>query len=464
MKDFFNVELLKSHFTSDEILGANFGLEREGLRVHSDGMLSLTKHPEIFGDKLKNPNITTDFSESQVEMITPTFNSTKKAHDFLLYLTDYVNRYIADDEYIWNQSIPCILPPSNEIPIAQYATDEKSVQSYKYRQALAKKYGTKKQLISGIHYNFSFKEDTIRKLYEIKDSKQSYKKFKNELYLKIVRNYLRYKWVVIYLTGCSIASHESFTCDCIKLMNTKHLEEYYTTEGVSFRNASCGYKNLIKLFPRYDSLENFISDVNGYIDEGKLSEAKELYTQIRMKSKNPNNLLESLSDDGISYLEIRTVDINSFDICGLSQEDMDFLHLFILFLLLFEESDYDKWQEESLLNEELVAQFGQTEDLELIKDGKRVLMKDWLNLIYENMGSINNELDLSFDNELKSFKDRMDNPEKLYSSKLLNLVKKDGYIKTQVQIAKNNKKDSISRVNSGYYDDKEYEIGFKGDL
>lgn len=464
MKDYFNIEILKSHFTSDEILAANFGLEKEGLRVHSDGRLSLTEHPEIFGDKLKNPNITTDFSESQVEMITPTFSTTKKARDFLLFLTDYVNRYIADDEYIWNQSIPCILPPANEIPIAQYATDEKSIQSYKYRQALAKKYGTKKQLISGIHYNFSFKESTIKKLYQINSSNLSYKEFKNELYLKIVRNYLRYKWVVIYITGCSIASHESFTCDCIKLMNTKKLDEYYTTEGVSFRNASCGYKNLIKLFPRYDSLENFISDVNRYIEEAKLSEAKELYTQIRMKSKNPNNLLESLSEDGISYVEIRTVDINSFDICGLSQEDMDFLHLFIIFLLLFDESDYDKWQEESLLNEELVAQFGQIEHLELIRDGQKVSMNQWLNVIYDNMKLINDELNLSFDKQLKAFKNKIDNPENLYSSKLLSLVKKEGYINTQVQISKNNKKESLKRIDSRYYDDKNYEIGFKGDL
>ena len=247
-------------------------------------------------------------------------------------------------------------------------------------------------------------------------------------------------------------------------MNTKHLEEYYTTEGVSFRNASCGYKNLIKLFPRYDSLENFISDVNSYIDEGKLSEAKELYTQIRMKSKNPNNLLESLSEDGISYLEIRTVDINSFDICGLSQEDMNFLHLFIIFLLIFDESDYDKWQEESLLNEELVAQFGQIEHLELIKDGKKVSIHQWLNIIYDNMKSINDKLNLTFDNELKTFKNRIDNPKNLYSSKLLNLVKSEGYINTQVQIATNNKKESLERINSGYYDDKEYEIGFKGDI
>jgi glutamate--cysteine ligase len=456
MKDCFNIDILKSHFRSDEILEANFGLEREGLRVHSDGCLSLTKHPEIFGDKLKNPYITTDFSESQVEMITPTFKTTKEAHVFLLYLTDYVNKSIADDEYIWNQSIPCILPHSSEIPIAQYADDEKSVQSYEYRRALAKKYGTKKQLISGIHYNFSFSEKMMKKLYQINNPKISYQEFKNEIYLKVVRNYLRYKWVVIYLLGCSVASHESFTCDCIKLMNTKKDTEYYTTEGVSFRNASCGYKNLIKLYPRYDNLENFTADVNKYIQEGKLSEAKELYTQIRMKSKNPDNFLESLLNDGIAYIEIRTVDINSFDICGLSQTDMDFLHLFVLFLLLEDENDYEKWQEESLLNEELVAQFGLMDNLQLIKEGHKVSMEKWIHEIYDQLEKINNQLELSFDEVLSNIKEKLDNPKNLYSRKLLDLVKSDGYINTQVKIAKNNKKESITRFNAGYYDKKGY--------
>ena len=80
------------------------------------------------------------------------------------------------------------------------------------------------------------------------------------------------------------------------------------------------------------------------------------------------------------------------------------------------------------------------------------------------MKSINDKLNLTFDNELKTFKNRIDNPKNLYSSKLLNLVKSEGYINTQVQIATNNKKESLERINSGYYDDKEYEIGFKGDI
>ena len=48
-----------------------FGLEKENLRVDYSGNLALTPHPEVFGNKLKHSYITTDFSESQIEMITP---------------------------------------------------------------------------------------------------------------------------------------------------------------------------------------------------------------------------------------------------------------------------------------------------------------------------------------------------------------------------------------------------------
>ena len=75
-----------------------------------------------------------------------------------------------------------------------------------YRQALLEKYGGKKQLISGIHYNFSFNESLVQKLYEANRHKLDYRLFKDQIYLKVVRNYIRYRWLLIYLfrgiTGC----------------------------------------------------------------------------------------------------------------------------------------------------------------------------------------------------------------------------------------------------------------------
>ena len=43
--------------SSEELLKGSFGIEWESLRVNSDGKLSLSPHPEVFGDKLENPLI-----------------------------------------------------------------------------------------------------------------------------------------------------------------------------------------------------------------------------------------------------------------------------------------------------------------------------------------------------------------------------------------------------------------------
>ena len=55
-----------SKLSSEEILKGSFGIEWESLRAKGDGELSLTPHPEVFGDKLTNPLVTTDFSEIQI--------------------------------------------------------------------------------------------------------------------------------------------------------------------------------------------------------------------------------------------------------------------------------------------------------------------------------------------------------------------------------------------------------------
>src|SRR5690606_23282378 len=46
------------------------GVEREGLRVTSEGSIAQTAHPAALGSALTHPHITTDFSEALLEFIT----------------------------------------------------------------------------------------------------------------------------------------------------------------------------------------------------------------------------------------------------------------------------------------------------------------------------------------------------------------------------------------------------------
>ena len=50
--------------------GIRRGIEKESLRVRPEGKLAMTSHPLALGSALTHPHITTDFSESQLELIT----------------------------------------------------------------------------------------------------------------------------------------------------------------------------------------------------------------------------------------------------------------------------------------------------------------------------------------------------------------------------------------------------------
>ena len=448
MDDIFNLSFIEKSLSPDELLKGSFGIEWESLRVHGNGELSLSPHPKIFGNKLTNPYITTDFSESQIEIITPAFDTVDEAFSFFSFISDLVNGSLEDDEYLWFQSLPCILPESSKIPIAKYKGKGLAEESMEYRKGLAKKYGLRKQMISGIHFNFSFKEDMIRKLFlfhkENDDFKGiSYKEFKDKLYLKISRNYIRYVWLIIYLTGCSVAAHDTFTEECRNLMeNTDNRGSVYSLKGPSFRNASCGYKNLHSLYPNYDSVKEFTRDIQSFIDEGYISQAKELYTQIRLKSKDPKDILSSLNQDGIKYVEIRTLDINPFYKCGLIKNDMKFLHLFLIFLLIKEESDYADWQEEARYNEEITAESAYDPDMKLLWEGSKVTLKDWGLLIIDEMESTLNELGIEENELLDLMRQRIIDSTLTYGKRLMNLIEEKGYINSQIALSKYNKLES----------------------
>ena len=117
------LEELKKICSSYELLRGNYGIERETLRVNKDGNIAKTSHPQIFGSKNENPYITTDFAECQMEMITPPLNTPEELYDFTNALYDMCVSEI-NDEYLWPQSMPSIVPSDNEINIAEYDDEQ----------------------------------------------------------------------------------------------------------------------------------------------------------------------------------------------------------------------------------------------------------------------------------------------------------------------------------------------------
>lgn len=436
-------DLIKKSKLESLLTKGNFGLEKENLRVDKDGRLALTPHPKEFGDKMKNPYITIDFSESQLEMITPSFESVEKTYTFLENIHDIVSTTL-DNEYLWPQSIPSILPEEEDIPIGEFhGEDGKS--SKEYRERLAKKYGKKLQLLSGIHYNFSFSDKFLEKLYSgIPENSefQDFKSFKNHLYLKIARNHFRYGWLFIYLFGASSPIHGTYRKECIEKMSQLHDDSYYFEDTMSFRNGICGYKNIDEIYVSHRTLPEYISDIKGLVKKGILQEAKEYYSSIRLKSKNKTKILDSLEKDGVEYLEFRSIDLNPFSRIGVDINDLKFVHLFIIYLLLKEEdTKFGKDQYKSAIkNQELLATRGRDKELLLNKDENlTITARNWAGEIIDEMTSCFEELGILEENYRKVIdfqREKIEDTEKHYVAQLLKGIKEKGFINFHLEKAK----------------------------
>lgn len=424
----------KKLFTSKEILKGNFGIEREGLRVLENGDLSYTPHPKVFGDKVLNPFITTDFSESQLECITPVLNTTREVFNYTNILYDICALEVGD-EYIWPESMPCIISKDKDIPISEYGDSKKGAEARLYRENLLDKYGHKVQLISGIHYNFSFSEEMILKLYKNSNSSLSYRFYKDEIYLKIARNYLRYRWILIYLTGSTSIVQGSYDKDTCKYCKEVSKDTYSIDGAVSFRNSEVGYKNTIDLFPSYKSTDEYISSIKNFIKDGTIESHKEIYNAVRLKARDNVNFFDSLEKDGVDYLEYRSIDINPFIKGGIALEDLDFIQIFNLFLLFEGESNYDKWQEEAQENQMTIAKYG-LNDIKLIKDGTKISKNKWALEIFEKISGICTMLNLNKDATIELMKNRFINPKSTYSYKIMEKVSKEGYVEAHIDLAK----------------------------
>ena len=305
-------QLLQKLEPTSPILQANFGIERESLRVDRQGKLAHTPHPSCLGAQSFHPYIQTDFCEFQMELITPVAKSTTEARRFLGAITDVAGRSISKDELLW----PLSMPPRINAQEIQVAQLENEFERY-YRNYLAEKYGTKLQAISGIHYNMELGKDLVEALFQESDQIDIIA-FKNALYLKLAQNYLRYRWVITYLFGAAPIAEQGF------------FDQEVPEPVRSFRNSDHGYVNKEEIQVSFASLEDYVSAIENYIEQGDLIAEKEFYSAVRFRGQKVNR---SFLDKGITYLEFRNFDLNPFERIGISQTTMDTVHLLLLAFL-----------------------------------------------------------------------------------------------------------------------------------
>ncbi len=318
---------------SEYYYSGKFGIERETLRVDSQGRLARTAHP--FGD---DEHITRDFCENQIELVTPVAGSIREALGYLAELDERARKKLAENcESIWLYSNPPHFDSEDEIPIADFTGDLSSKRAY--REVLKKKYGKKLMLFSGIHFNFSFPDEL---LHELNTDNEDFRAFKDKLYLRLYKQLMLHSYLLVLLTAASPYYDASLDKD--------GKSGIIMSEYSSLRNSKRGYWN--KLLPILDhrDLRTFTGSIKKHIVTGSLYSASELYLPIRLKPKGVNSL-ENLAANGVDHIELRMFDLDPSAPLGIDGRDLEFAHLLILYLLSLPDIDFTPDLQEKAVSE-----------------------------------------------------------------------------------------------------------------
>ena len=411
-------DIIKNNNLEELFSNVVIGLEKEGQRVLPNGQISKTDHPKVFGIRHEQPYIQTDFAESQVELITTPEKSEKDVLRVLNAIHEVFLKNIPSDEYIWPLSIPAILPNEDEIRVAQF--EKKS--DVEYREYLVEKYGKYKQMVSGIHYNFQLDDNFMERISEI--TKRDLVSIKNEVYLKLARQFIRYQWLLIYLYGASPIAEDKYFANGIK------------PDGFvrSLRTSRFGYVNEEDIKVSYSSLEKYIEDITGYVQNGKLIAEKEFYSSVRFRGADT---IVKFPKQGIKYIEFRLFDLNPFAPFGILEKDIRFVHLFIKTLVWLEE--VDKNTSESLGYE-------YSEKVALSHPFSKVMYEDEGIWLLNKMKELVAELGL-YESDIDLINEKIDelqNPELTIGARLLREYKKENSIlNVGLNLAKQYKEDAL---------------------
>ncbi len=427
----FNLDWL----APERLLGMRRGIEKESLRVQPAGALALTPHPAALGSALTHPSITTDFSESQLELVTGVHASVDAALDELTQIHQFTYRTLKSvgDEMLWVSSMPCGLPTDENIPVARFGSSNVGRAKSVYRLGLSHRYGRRMQTISGIHYNWSFPGVT------------------NAQYFGLIRNFRRQAFLLLYLFGASPAVCSTFVAGRQHELQALNSGAMYMPHGTSLRMGRLGYQSdaQASLAVSYNSLEGYGASLQdaltrpypayekvGILNPGGdynqlatslLQIENEFYGTIRPKrvifpGERP---LHALRVRGVEYIEVRLMDLDPFVSVGITAQTMRFLDVFLLHCLR-SSSLPDTPEEIAALarNQHRTAARGREPGLTLERGGAEVMLTGWGADIVAQCALIADALDAAhghklYSEALTSASAALANPDLLPSARVL---------------------------------------------
>ncbi|MEQ1779447.1 MAG: glutamate--cysteine ligase [Nitrosomonas sp.] len=433
------------------------GIEKESLRINREGSISLSPHPAQLGAALTHPNITTDYSEALLELITPALSDGTKVLDSLTDLHKYVCANI-NDELLLAASMPVGDLRDPAIPIAEYGSSNVGRMKHIYRQGLSYRYGRCMQVIAGIHFNYSLPETFWPQYQHSMKNVDDLRSFTTQAYMGMIRNLQRYGWLILYLFGSSPAVSKNFL-DSRNSVYSRTLQEFdetscYKPFATSLRMSEIGYLNPVQsmFHISFNSLGEYIRDLskatmipylgyekigikvgNGYrqLNTNFLQIENEYYTSVRPKqpTRSGERPLQALGSRGIQYVEIRSVDVDVFEPAGIALETTRFLEALSLFCLFQPNSGHDLKQHTEISNNALlVANRGRDPRLKLLDNRREVPLRQWALMLCEQMQEIceildNGNADIPYTCALHQQIEKIRHPELTASARMLTAMR-----------------------------------------
>ena len=385
------------------------GIERESLRMQSNGFLSQADHPKSLGAALTHPHITTDYAEALMEFITPPQQSIPQALNYLADIHAVVHRHLENDEKLWPLSMPCMLDEQEQnIRLAQYGSSNIGKFKTLYRHGLGIRYGRRMQTISGVHYNVSFPDTLFEQLQQHETNEAlrslSLQDYRSHRYLGLVRNFIRLTPLVMFLIGASPS-----VCKCFMTGREHQLlplvkGTLYLPYATALRMGQFGYQNSAQkqLGIHYNNLTAYVAelqkavhtpyaqfshlglqDTDGepiQINDHVLQIENEYYSLVRPKQvpltgETPS---QALAERGIAYVELRAVDVNPYSPIGINEDSAGFLEVLALYCLLKDSPDlFDDEQELIEKNQAEIVNRGRAPNAKIIVAGQEYPLEAW---------------------------------------------------------------------------------------